>query len=421
MEKHVLNKIIHETNELIHSDAFIQRHRLGNSFMRQRKLSFSNMLYFILACEKKSIGINLAEIRQHFPQLKIPAVSKQAISKARQKISANSCLEFCHLFTQIYYKTKKSFSLWHGFHIFAIDGSSIQIPVSQENIRFWGSNPNQYGIEEPLASASLMYDVKEGLIFDSVIEKYRINERNQANEHIDFFLKQRIPGQHIFLFDRGYPSYDLFLKLIKNHLFFVMRLSLSFKKLIDIDNADTIISYCPKGRKELLRLRCMHFALPDGSTEYLVTNIIDASFDTEMFKELYFLRWGVESRYKEIKTSFNLESFSGYKPEIIKQDFYVSIFLSNLSSLIKHMSDAKIRKQETNKHHYQTNKNFVISRLKQNIITFLTCKKKAFLHLIDRIIDESSHNRSAIRPGRKYPRRKKYTRRKCYMNNKPCI
>lgn len=421
MEKHILKKIIRETNELIHSKIFIQKHRLGNSFTRQRKLSFSNMIYFILACEKKSIGINLADIRQHFPQLKIPSVSKQAVSKARQKISANAFLEFCHFFTKTYYKTKKSFSLWRGFHIFAIDGSSIQIPVSEENIRFWGSNPNQYGVEEPLASASLLYDIKEGIILDSAIDKYRINERSLADKHIDFFLEQRIPGQHIFLFDRGYPSYDLFLKLIKNHLFFVMRLSLSFKRLIDINNADTTISYQPKGRKDPLKIRCIHFTLPDGSTEYLATNIIDSSFNTEVFKELYFLRWGIESRYKEIKTSFKLEFFSGYKPEIIKQDFYASVFLSNLSTLIKHMSDVKIKGQGTNKHHYQANKSFVISRVKQNIIPFFTCRGKSFMRLIEKIIDESARNRSEIRPGRKYPRRKKYTRRKCYMNNKPCI
>lgn len=62
IEKHILKKIIRETNELIHSNIFIQKHRLGNSFIRQRKLSFSNMIYFILACEKKSIGINLGAV-----------------------------------------------------------------------------------------------------------------------------------------------------------------------------------------------------------------------------------------------------------------------------------------------------------------------------------------------------------------------
>lgn len=421
MEKQLIKKILVNTKDLIHSDSFLKKHRLNNRFTRQGKLSFTDIMYFILSRENKSISINISNMRRFFPQLKIPPVSKQAISKARQKVSSDACLELCHLFTKLYYKQKKKQSLWHGYHIYAIDGSTIQIPVSDENIGFWGSNPNQYGIEEPLASASMLYDVMDGIIMDSLIGKYRLNERESANKHIDFFITQNICGKHVFLFDRGYPSYELFEKLISNKLFFVMRLSLSFKKLIDKQNEDTIIVYHPKGKKRALTLRTFHFLLPDGSIEYLVTNIISPDFKLETFKELYFLRWGIESRYKELKMSFRLESFSGYKPEIIKQDFYAAVFLSNLASITKNLADSKIDKKETNSYLYQANKNFIISQMKANIISVLLYKGKRVIKLIDKIIDEASLNRSEIRPGRKYPRHKKYTRRKYFINNKPCL
>ena len=119
--------------------------------------------------------------------------------------------------------------------------------------------------------------------------------------------------------------------------------------------------------------------------------------------------------------SFRLESFSGYKPEIIKQDFYAAVFLSNLASITKNIVDSKIEKKETNTHLYQANKNFIISQMKANIISFLYYKGKRVIDLIDKIIDEASLNRSEIRPGRKYPRHKKYTRRKYFINNKPCL
>jgi len=60
------------------------------------------MIYFILACEKKSIGINLADICQPFPQLKIPTASKQAVSKARQKISADASFHK-EVFKELYF------------------------------------------------------------------------------------------------------------------------------------------------------------------------------------------------------------------------------------------------------------------------------------------------------------------------------
>ena len=226
------------------------------------------------------------------------------------------------------------------------------------------------------------------------------------------------PQIHSYL---GNYSYELFEKLISNKLFFVMRLSLSFKKLIDKEDEDTIIVYHPKDKKRAFTLRAVHFSLPDGSTEYLVTNIISPDFKLETFKELYFLRWGIESRYKELKMSFKLESFSGYKPEIIKQDFYAAVFLSNLASITKNFADSKIEKNGTNIYLYQANKNFIINQMKVNIISFLIFKGKRIIKLIDNIVDEALLNRSEIRPGRKYPRRKKYTRRKYFINNKPCL
>lgn len=207
--------------------------------------------------------------------------------------------------------------------------------MSKENIEFWGSNPNQYGIEEPLASASMLYDVMEGIVVDAHIGKYRMNKRESAAKHFDSFMKLKIIDKSIFLFDRGYPSYELFQKLVSNRIFFVMRLSKSLKKLIDTNKLDREIIYKSRGEKAHLLLRIIYFTLSDGTTEYLVTNITDQTFTIDTFKDLYFLRWGIESRYKELKMSYKLEAFSGYKPEIIKQDFYAAIYLSNLSSIKK--------------------------------------------------------------------------------------
>lgn len=266
-----------------------------------------------------------------------------------------------------------------------------------------------------------MYDILEGIVIDSHIDKYRLNERESAEKHIDFFMNLHLTGKHLFLFDRGYPSYDLFAKMINNDLFFVMRLSTSFKKLIHLDSCDSVVMYKQKGCKVPLKLRCVHFPVADGSMEYLVTNITDTALDIAVFKELYFLRWGIEGKYKEIKVSFKLEAFSGYKPEIIKQDFYSLIFISNLSALIKSAADARIDRKDNNKYRYQANKNFIINRVKKCIIHFLTQNPKIVTSIISVLMSEALRNRSEIRPGRKFPRHKKYTRRKCYMNNKSCI
>jgi len=50
----------------------------------------------------------------------------------------------------------------------------------------------------------------------------------------------------------------------------------------------------------------------------------------------------VECKYKELKSSIEIEEFSGTKPIAIKQDFYASIYLSMIASLIKKDADAAI-------------------------------------------------------------------------------
>lgn len=82
------------------------------------------------------------------------------------------------------------------------------------------------------------------------------------------------------------------------------------------------------------------------------------------------------------------------------------------------MADTQLKVNEQNKYKYQVNKIFIIGKIKRNIISFLTQKRSTISSIINVIIKEAVNNRSQIRPGRQYLRRKKYTRRKCYMNNK---
>lgn len=77
---------------------------------------------------------------------------------------------------------------WNGFHIYAVDGSTIQIPESKENYEVFGGNPNKTKIISPLASASVLYDVINDILIDVSLHPYRYNERESAKAHVDFYL-----------------------------------------------------------------------------------------------------------------------------------------------------------------------------------------------------------------------------------------
>lgn len=76
-----------------------------------------------------------------------------------------------------------------------------------------------------------------------------------------------------------------------------MRVSKTFKKAM-AEQKDALFTYPVSRNKESLTLRSVHFLLEDGSTEYLVTNLMPEQMAAENFPDLYRLRWGVESKYR---------------------------------------------------------------------------------------------------------------------------
>ena len=47
-------------------------------------------------------------------------------------------------------------------------------------------------------------------------------------------------------------------------------------------------------------VRVIEVTLDDGTKEYLATNLFDPLITQAMFQELYFYRWPVETKYKEL-------------------------------------------------------------------------------------------------------------------------
>lgn len=66
MNTKFLTSILQCSNELITSDDFLVNHRIGNAFTRSGKLSFPNLIYFVLQSAHKSIPINYSHFLDNF-------------------------------------------------------------------------------------------------------------------------------------------------------------------------------------------------------------------------------------------------------------------------------------------------------------------------------------------------------------------
>ena len=138
-----------------------------------------------------------------------------------------------------------------------------------------------------------------------------------------------------------------------------------------------------QSRYGLSTVYVIEVVLDDGTKEYLATNLFDTAITKDMFRELYFYRWPVETKYKELKSRFAIEEFNGATTTSVFQEFYINMLLSTLSSLIKNDVDEKIEisAKDTNKYRYQANRAFIIGRIKKLLpqilcdISQLSCKR----------------------------------------------
>lgn len=93
MNTELLTSILQRSNELIISENFLTKHRIGNAFTRSGKFSFSNLIYFMLQSAHKSIQINYLSFLDNLLSETPPFVSKQAVSKAGQGILHKAFIE----------------------------------------------------------------------------------------------------------------------------------------------------------------------------------------------------------------------------------------------------------------------------------------------------------------------------------------
>ena len=325
------------------------------------------------------------------------------------------------MFTDSFYNSNINLKKWNGFNVFAVDGTTLQVPDTSENIEYFGTSTNQSTTKTALASASALYDVLNDIVIDATISRYRTSERKMAKQHINSINNIKLLSNSIVIFDRGYPSYDMFNFLEENGLFFLMRVSSSYKIAESINSNDSLLNY--KFGIYSKEVRVIKVELPDGTVEVLLTNIFDKSITTTLFKELYFLRWGVECKYKELKSSIEIEEFSGTKPVAIEQDFYASIYLSMIASLIKKDADAAIaddNQDKSLKSEYQANRNFILSEIFKKIITMMV-KPILGKRILENLLEKAKKIRSQIRPNRSCERKNKHPRKKHHSQRKSCI
>ncbi|WP_232019937.1 IS4 family transposase [Ureibacillus thermosphaericus] len=410
------------TRKMLNDVMFMIESRTKETYFtrKEKKLNFKNTILFNLNFVKKSLQIELDDFFDKF-NLSDISISKQGYSAARKKVSPLAFVKLSKAIVNWYYE-ENSFKTYRGFRLCAIDGSVLQIPDTEELRNYFGYGRNQRS-SYARARASCIYDLENGIIITSKIDPYKVAERDSAKNMIKELVQTGLKND-LILFDRGYPSRDFIAFLDAIGIKYLMRCQKNtIKEIVEAKKADQIIQITHEG--QVVNARVVRFLLDSDTEEILVTNLIEEGFNISEFKTLYFKRWGIETEYNNVKNKIEIENFTGGSKIAIEQDFYASIYLSNMVSLLRNDANETINeesKKKRRKHDYQVNTNILIGKLKDRMVHLLLedCpikRERMFTKIMKVII----RNKTPIRFGRSYPRRNGLSSTKYPLNQKRCL
>lgn len=359
-------------------------------FCRNRKLSLHKLIILILTMLKRSLSI---EIQEFFDVLGQPhhACTKAAFCQQRLKLKPLLFQVLNRLvidsFHQHYGPALKT---WKGLRLLAGDGSSVYLPDNKHTIAHFGTQPNGT-VNRAMARIVQIHDVLNDMTMWGGIFPWATSEREALCEHLG-----HCPPGSVLLLDRGFPAYWLMYRLLNEErpVHFVMRCSVGFNAQVEAfmssHSRDTTVELQASasavkdlgeqgyfiGGDTKIKVRMVKIRLKGAVEEVLLTNLYDSHrYSLQDLKEVYGMRWGIETLYSRQKNQLQLEVSSGQRPLSIEQDYYAGLFMSNVQSLLKKQCETyEMEVSEHRQYNYKVNNNVGVGVIKSHIVKLMLLK-----------------------------------------------
>jgi len=352
-------------------------------FTRNRTLTFKKMLHIILGMGGGSIR---KELSDYFEDTKEFA-TKSAFVQQRGKILPNAFKYLLHQFNKSCNDTKT----YMGYRLYACDGTKVTVatnPANAETHIKGVSNSdgfNQYHI-------SALYDLLNKTYADAIIKG--VNFLNEPQAAVEMINNLELRGKGILICDRGYNSLNLiehctrkdgleylirvkdnhWIKEVTNLPMEDLDTEVSFEIRTTQTNEDKIafrngtakyISGKSKfgkykssqtwdfGSPHRMTIRIVRFKITEDKYETIATSLNRFEFPAERIKELYNMRWGIETSFRDLKYAIGMVNFHARKDSSIMQEIYASLVMYNFSERIT--TCTVVVQADGNKHIYQVN------------------------------------------------------------------
>ena len=327
-----------------------------NHLCRKRKWDFSTLMRFILSFGSNSLGHEVGNFFEY--QEGFPTVS--AFVQQRQKLDYSA---FKYLFDKFNECIDDQPVLFKHYRLLAVDGSDLTLPYNPQESNVIADN------HVSTLHLNALYDVCNKRFLDVEIQQaLKEDEYGAACK-----LVERISEKHpvILLADRGFENYNLFAHVEERLFDYAIRVKditssgiVSGLELPDTPEFDVtkrivitrhstgpaaimpdVYKYISKkSRFDYIEnskspdyemyIRFVRFQLSENNYEVLATSLPEDLFSAKDLKELYQLRWGIETSFRELKYVLGLAAFHSKKENSILQEIFARLIMYNFSMCI---------------------------------------------------------------------------------------
>lgn len=350
----------------------------NSDFIRVRKLSLYDTIHQILDMN----GGSLKKELYHFSRFKQIDLTVSAFVQQRSKIRSSA---FETIFKEFNTRCNDG-QKFRGYRILAVDGSDVNHFRNPELESFVSHPGCEHGYNQTHVNA--IYDLLNKTYVDILLQPK--TKQNEPQALIDMISRNTFCGKNVIIADRGYEGYNLIAHILnKDNMDFLIRMKhdnmrelknlpmikfdrdISFEvtttqtkedilhKRVYIQIQKKNMSYSSKTIKRnwdfpspyTLKFRVVRFMLDTGEYETVITSLPKEKFSIADIKNLYHMRWGVETSFRELKYAIGLINLHCKKEELIEQEIYAAIIMYNYCSRVA--ANAKVEQKDSKIYAYQ--------------------------------------------------------------------
>ena len=350
-------------------------------FTRKRKLDAETLLKVTLNMQGNSLN---AELYDAFPDIEA-RMTASAYEQAKAKLRPEAFEDLLRAYNASM-KDPKTLDAAKSYRVYAIDGSKFSVPYDKNSI---------YAIQQPgkarldgepakpyaMLNANCMFDLMNRTYQDCIVQT--IPESDERDAAIEMLKRVDNSEPFMVIMDRGYASFNMFETcnripnchyVIRTRLDCVKEIKALPDAEVDTDMVFTVtiskhmqqalqaaghadVHYVKHAKRHYkderssntaqrrwdfettcrIHCRIVKFRINDDDSgkeqwEVLVTNLNRFEFPLSRMKEIYHMRWDIETSFRELKYALGAMHFHSKKPEFIRMELFAHLAMFNAVS-----------------------------------------------------------------------------------------